>query len=79
MNEEKIKILGKGNEIITLRELFEGKQKTRRKQAKLPFEEKIKALIDLQKIAYSWGKKKDVIIWQVNPVRNEREVTPPFL
>jgi len=65
MNEEKIKILAKDNKIITLRELFEGKQKTRMEQAKLPFEEKIKALVDLQKIAYSWGKKKDVIIWQV--------------
>jgi len=79
MNEGKIRILGKDNKIITLRELFEGKQKTRKKQAKLPFEEKIKALIELQKIAYSWGKKKDVIIWQVNPVRNEGRVTPPFL
>jgi hypothetical protein len=33
-------------------------------QAKLPFEEKIKAWVELQKIAYSWGKKSDVIIWK---------------
>jgi hypothetical protein len=32
--------------------------------ARLSFEEKIKALITLQEIAFHWGGKKDVIIWQ---------------
>lgn len=52
-----------GDKVITRRELFEEKAKFRQVQASISFEEKIKALIDLQKIAYSWGQKKDVIIW----------------
>jgi hypothetical protein len=52
-----------GDKIITRRKLFEEKEKFRKIQASMPFEEKIKALIDLQKIAYSWGGKKDIIIW----------------
>ncbi|MCK4257024.1 hypothetical protein KAX35_09050 [candidate division WOR-3 bacterium] len=53
-----------GNKMITRKELFEEHEKFRKEQAKLPFEEKIRALIDLQKIAYNWGKKKDVIVWR---------------
>lgn len=65
MEEDKIKIVTKGNKVITLKELFEQKERFRKQQANLSFEEKIKALIILQRIAYSWGKKRDVIVWKV--------------
>jgi hypothetical protein len=52
-----------GDRIMTRRELFIEKEKFRKIQANLSFEEKIKALIDLQKIAYAWGRKKDIIVW----------------
>ncbi len=61
-NNQKIVI---GDKIITRRELFEKKERFRKEQANLSFEEKIKGLVDLQKMAYSWGKRKDVIIWKV--------------
>lgn len=52
-----------GNKIITRKELFEEQEKFRKARARMPFEKKIKALIDLQKIAFKWGKRKDIIIW----------------
>jgi hypothetical protein len=60
-NNQKIVI---GDKTLTKEELFKEKEDFRKEQAKLPFEEKIKVLIDLQKIAYSWGEKKDVIVWK---------------
>ncbi len=33
--------------------------------AKLPFEEKIKILVELQKLAYTCGNKKDVFVWMI--------------
>jgi|GEM_PF-1330674 len=48
-----VKIIMKGNRIITRRDLFEKKEEFHREQAKLPFEEKIKMLVQLQKIANS--------------------------
>lgn len=65
MNEIEMKIITKDNKTITLKELFEGKERTRKEQANLSFEEKIKILVSLQKIAYTWGGKKDVTIWQL--------------
>ncbi len=55
-----------GNQIITRKELFAEKEKFRSVQARMPFEEKIKALISLQKIACIWGGKKDVVIWSAS-------------
>ena len=66
MNDDEIKILIKGNKVITLRELFEGKKETRKEMAKLPFTEKIGQLIELQKVASSWGNRKDVIVWKIS-------------
>ena len=66
MKDDEIKILIKGNKVITLRELFEGKKETRKEMAKLPFTEKIGQLIELQKVASSWGNRKDVIVWKVS-------------
>ena len=58
------KILIKSNKIITLKEFYLEELRARKEMASLSFEEKIKALITLQEIAYYWGGKKDVIIWQ---------------
>lgn len=63
MNNDGLKIVIKDNKIVSMKELYEGKEKSRREIAKISFPEKIKALIALQKIAVGWGKKKDVIIW----------------
>ena len=59
--EQKIII---GEKVLRRRELFE-EEVARRERAKLSFEEKIKILIDLQKLARDWGGKKDVIIWEI--------------
>jgi hypothetical protein len=63
MNEEEIKILTKDNEVITLKELFERKERARKEMANIPFEEKIRILVQLQKIALTWGEKKNVFVW----------------
>jgi len=65
MSEDTMKIVTRDNKVITLREFFEGERETRREQARLPFEEKIRILITLQKLAVNWGGKKDVIVWEV--------------
>ncbi len=61
-SEQKIVI---GKKVYTRQELFKKEEETRKKDAKLPFEEKIKILVELQKLAYSWGNKKDVIVWKI--------------
>jgi hypothetical protein len=58
------KILIKGNRIITLKEFYGEELRARKEMVSISFEEKIKALITLQEIAFHWGGKKDVIIWQ---------------
>ncbi len=68
MSEEKIKILTKDNRIITLKELFEEQEKTHKEQASLPFEEKIRILVELQKLALNWGNRKNVIVWDIKDV-----------
>ncbi len=62
-SEIKIEI-GK-DRIVTLPELYQEYDKAHRIQAGIPFEDKIKALVDLQKIAFSWGKRRDVIVWRI--------------
>jgi len=61
-NNQKIVI---GDRILTKKELFE-EEEFRKERAKLSFEEKIRQLIELQKLASSWGNKKDVIVWKVS-------------
>jgi len=65
MKDEEIKIIVRDNKIITLKDLFKGKQETRKKMANLPFEKKINMLISLQETAHSWGQMKDVFIWKL--------------
>jgi len=62
----------KDNRVMTLKEFFEEEQKARIEMAKFTFEEKIKILITLQKIARSWVGKKDVIVWQT-PIKDNRK------
>lgn len=65
MSEDTIKLVTRDNKIITLQEFFERKQETRKEQAGLPFEMKIRILVTLQKLAVEWGGKKDVIVWEM--------------
>jgi hypothetical protein len=54
------------NKKITRDEIFAKKAEFHKEQAKLPFEEKIKILVKLQRIAYSIkGDKKKNIIWKI--------------
>lgn len=55
---EDMRIIMEPKRVIRRRELFEKKEEFHRKQAKLPFEEKIKILFNLQKIANSIKKYK---------------------
>ncbi|MEW6102733.1 MAG: hypothetical protein AB1630_02755 [bacterium] len=64
MEDNKIKIVI-GNKVFTKEELFKEKEKLRKLQANLPFEEKIRSLILLQKLAVSWGQKRDILIWKL--------------
>jgi hypothetical protein len=54
--DDKMKIVKKGNRIITRKEIFERKERFHKEQAKLSFEEKIRILIRLQGIAKSIHK-----------------------
>lgn len=60
-NSQKILI---GKKIWTREELFKEEEKSRKKYAEMPFEKKIEALVELQKFACSWGRKKNVSIWE---------------
>ena len=61
-NKQKIVI---GNQIFTREELFKEQEKFHIQQVNIPFEEKIKVLVELQKLACSWGGKKDVLVWKL--------------
>lgn len=60
-----MKLIMRGSKIVDLKEIFEGKEMTRKEMSKISFPEKIIALVSLQQIASSWGRKKDVIIWKL--------------
>lgn len=65
MHNSGIKIINRDNKMITLEELFRGKDETRKKMAQLSFAEKIRMLVSLQETARKWGGKKDVITWKL--------------
>ena len=50
--------------ILKRSDFFKEEEIRKRKAATLPFEKKIKILIDLQKLAYKWGRK-NIIIWKI--------------
>ena len=60
-NRQKILI---GDKILTRKELFEEKERSRKARSRMTFEEKIAALIELQKMASGWGRSKQVMIWR---------------
>ncbi len=64
-NEAELKIKISDQRVVTLEGLYEEYEKTHRSQASLPFEEKIRALVELQKIAASWGNRRDVVVWRI--------------
>ncbi len=66
MSDDTVKIVMRDNAVMTLRELFESERETRKEQAKLPFEEKVRILVTLQRLAVEWGRKTDVIVWDVS-------------
>jgi len=61
-NRQKIVI---GDKIFTRDELFKEKDNFHKERTKLTFEEKIRILVELQKVAYSWDNRKDAIIWKL--------------
>lgn len=65
-DEEELHVRVSAERVLTLPELYQEYENSHRIQAGLPFEEKIKALIDLQKLAVSWGNRRDVIVWRTS-------------
>jgi len=68
LNEEskEKKIIIVENRAITRRELFERKEQFHKEQAKLPFEEKIKILVNMQKIVSGIkGDSEKTMIWKI--------------
>jgi len=59
-----MKIVVKDNRVISLKEFFQKEKLGRLQLAHLSFEDKIAALKMLQRIARTWGGKKDVIVWR---------------
>lgn len=53
-----------GEKIFTREELFRQQEEARRERARLPFEEKIRILVELQRRARQWGQH-DVIVWRI--------------
>lgn len=66
--DEDIKIIMKNGKVVTRSDLFKKKEDFHKEQAKLPFEEKIKILVNLQKIANSIkrSKEKQEMIWKMS-------------
>lgn len=60
----RLKIMIRDHRIVSLNELYEEYHQTHTEQASLSFEQKINALVELQKIALTWGGKKEVIVWK---------------
>jgi len=54
-----------GDRVFTREEWFQEAEKARRERAQLPFEEKIRILVKLQRFARDWGRRPDIIVWQI--------------
>ncbi len=59
--EAEFKIKISDQRVVTLEELYAEYEKTHRSQASLPFEEKIRALVERQKIAIAWENSRSVV------------------
>jgi len=53
-----------GEHVFTREDLFRQDEEARKRRAQLPFEEKIRILVELQKLARHWGGH-DVIVWKI--------------
>lgn len=62
MSDQKIVI---GERVLTREELFREAEEFRKERAKFPLEEKIRILVELQKLAQSFGGKREVIVWEI--------------
>jgi len=60
-----MKIIMEKNKTITRKELFEAKEKFHKSRAKMPFEEKIRILVELQKISYGIRPDKKKTVWKI--------------
>lgn len=63
--EKEMKIVKGTDKTITRRELFKAKERFHKNQAKMPFEEKIAVLVELQKISSSIRPAENKIIWKI--------------
>jgi len=62
MSDQKILI---GERVLTREELFKEAEEFRKERARFSLEEKIRILVELQKLAQSFGGKRDVIVWEI--------------
>lgn len=56
-----------GDRIFRREDLFQAEEDARKERARLPLEEKVRILISLQKLARDWGRKEDILVWELEP------------
>jgi hypothetical protein len=54
-----------GDRVFTREEWFQKAESARQERAQLPFEEKIRILVELQRLARDWGGRPDIIVWPI--------------
>jgi hypothetical protein len=54
-----------GGRVFTREEWFQEAENARRERAQLPFKEKIRILVELQRLARDWGGHPDIIVWPI--------------
>ncbi|MGB9871323.1 MAG: hypothetical protein ACPLYD_06650 [Anaerolineae bacterium] len=54
-----------GDRVFTREEWFREVERARQERAQLPFEEKIRILVELQRLARDWGGRPDIIVWPI--------------
>lgn len=54
-----------GERVWTREEWFREEEEFRKERARLSFEAKIRILVEMQKLAQSFGQKKGVLIWEI--------------
>lgn len=63
-SEPQLRIL-LGERTFTWEEWFQEAERARKERAQLPFEEKIRILVELQRLARDWGGRPDIIVWPI--------------
>ncbi len=67
MGDERIVV---GERVWTREQWFQEEAAFRKERARLPFEVKIRMLVELQKLARAFGRKTEMLVWEI-------EGTPP--